>query len=211
MSQHEWMRVVEAMLFAATEPLDLATLASRLPEGTPLEEVLQDLQEHYSTRGVHLVQIGNKYALRTAPDLAYALQSETTQRRKLSRPALETLAIIAYHQPVTRAEIEEIRGVSISKGTLDVLLATQWVKIRGRKKVPGRPITYGTSEQFLAQFDLTSLDALPGLEELKATGLLDNRIPEGFSIPTPEEGLDENETPLADDDDGSEEFLDERV
>ena len=194
----EHLRLLEALLFAASEPLDAATLAARLPADVDLRAALAQLQAEYSARGVNLVRIAGKWTFRTASDLAWLLAREATETRKLSRAALETLAIIAYHQPVTRAEIEEIRGVVISKGTLDNLLEAGWIKPRGRRKTPGRPLTFGTTEAFLSQFTLEQLGDLPGLEELKGTGLLDSRLPTGFSVPSPSDDstLREDEDPL---------------
>ncbi|MBL6935685.1 MAG: SMC-Scp complex subunit ScpB [Alphaproteobacteria bacterium] len=169
------LRILEAMLFAAAEPLTEATMASRLPEGTDIPALLEELSGHYANRGVNLVRVGSKWALRTAPDVAPALRLETEVPRKLSQAALETLAIIAYHQPVTRAEIEEIRGKALSRGTLDTLLEAGWVRPKGRRRTPGRPVTWGTSDEFLDQFGLESVDDLPGIEELKAAGLIDQR------------------------------------
>jgi len=203
----EHIRMVEAVLFAAEEPLDLSNIADKLPDGIDVEMALAQLGEKYAEAGFHLTKIGNKWAFRTAPDLAHVLQKHVVQQRKLSRAALETMAIIAYHQPVTRAEIEDIRGVSVSRGTLDVLLESRWVKIRGRRKVPGRPVTYGTSDVFLDHFGLESLKDLPGLEELKAAGLLDDRLPPGFAVPTPDPDNDPDEDPLDAGDDGSQENL----
>lgn len=168
-------RIVEALLFASKDPLSASEIAERLSDGISVEEILQKLQLHYSTRGVHLVQIKDRWAFRTAPDLGDALQVEMAVRRKLSRAAIETLSIVAYHEPVTRADIEEIRGVAVSKGTLDALLEAGWIQPRGRRQVPGRPLTWGTTEAFLDHFGLTALSDLPGLEELKATGMLDKR------------------------------------
>ncbi|GAB4540861.1 MAG: hypothetical protein Tsb0010_18570 [Parvularculaceae bacterium] len=190
-------RMVEALLFAAAEPISEAALAERLPEGADIPAALASLAEDYAARGVALVQTGAKWSFRTAPDLGWLLERERVEPRKLSRAALETLAVIAYHQPVTRAEIEEIRGVSLSKGTLDILLEIGWVKMRGRKRAPGRPVTYGTSEEFLSHFGLASLGDLPGLEDLKSAGLLDGRLPPGFSVPSPSAELRaEEEDPL---------------
>jgi segregation and condensation protein B len=192
------LRLLEAMLFASTEPLDEATLAARLPEEIDLVAALQRLQQDYSARGVNLVRVGGKWTFRTASDLSWLLSKETVETRRLSRAAIETLAIIAYHQPVTRAEIEEIRGVSTSKGSIDVLLQTGWIRPRGRRKAPGRPATYGTTELFLSHFGLDSLDSLPGLEELKGSGLLDGALPADFSVPVPSDdpALREDEEPL---------------
>ena len=194
----EELRLLEALLFASSEPLDTATLAKRMPEGVDVREALAQLQAEYSTRGVNLVRIANKWTFRTAGDLAWLMTRESTETRRLSRAAIEVLAIIAYHQPVTRAEIEEIRGVVTSKGTIDVLLETGWIRPRGRRKTPGRPLTFGTTEAFLSQFSLEALGDLPGLEELKGTGMLDTRLPTGFTVPSPSDDptLREDEDPL---------------
>jgi segregation and condensation protein B len=194
----EHMRLLEALLFAASFPLDEKTLGSRLPEDVDLKASLRALQAEYSTRGVNLVRIAGKWTFRTAGDLSWLLTKEATVPKKLSRAAIETLAVIAYHQPVTRAEVEEIRGVVMSKGTFDVLMETGWIKPRGRRKVPGRPITYGTTEDFLSHFGLEELGNLPGLEELKGSGLLDNRLPPGFAVPMPSDDpmLRDDEDPL---------------
>lgn len=192
------LRLLEALLFASAAPLDEPTLAARLPAGTDVGAALHRLQAEYAPRGVNLVRVAGKWAFRTASDLSWLLTRESVETKKLSRAAIETLAIIAYHQPVTRAEIEEIRGVAASKGTLDVLLETGWIRPRGRRKSPGRPLTFGTSEAFLAQFGLEALGDLPGLEELKGSGLLDGRLPPGFAIPMPSDdpALREDEDPL---------------
>src|SRR5690242_10051804 len=194
----EALRLLEALLFASAEPLDTATLAKRMPEGTDVKAALAQLQEEYSTRGVNLVRVANKWTFRTAGDLAWLMTCESTETRRLSRAGIEVLAIIAYHQPVTRAEIEEIRGVVTSKGTLDVLLETGWIRPRGRRKTPGRPLTFGTTDSFLSQFSLEALGDLPGLEELKGTGMLDTRLPTGFTVPSPSDdpALREDEDPL---------------
>ena len=168
--------MVEALLFAAREPLDEASISAGLPDGADVPVLLATLTEDYARRGVNLVTRGGKWMMQTAPDLAFLLQREVEQERRLSRAASETLAIIAYHEPVTRAEIEEIRGLSISKGTLDVLMETAWVRMKGRRRTPGRPITYGITEEFLVHFGLQTVKDLPGLEELKAAGLLDADI-----------------------------------
>jgi segregation and condensation protein B len=192
------IRMAEAMLFAAAMPLSEADLASRLPEGTNVRAVLADLVRLYAPRGVNLVKVAGLWMFRTAEDLGFLLQREAQEQRRLSRAALETLAIVAYHQPVTRAEIEEIRGVSTAKGTLDVLLETGWVRMRGRRRTPGRPITYGTTEAFLVHFGLESIGDLPGVEELRGAGLLEGNIPPGFHIPAPSDGdaLQADEDPL---------------
>jgi segregation and condensation protein B len=194
----EELRLLEAVLFAAAEPLDEKSLAARLPQGIDVHEALVRLQEEYATRGVNLVRIGGKWTFRTANDLSWLLSKESIETRKLSRAAIETLAIIAYHQPVTRAEIEELRGVSTSKGSVDVLLETGWIRPRGRRKSPGRPLSYGTSEAFLSHFGLDAVGDLPGLEELKGAGMLDGRLPPGFSVPLPSDdpALREDEDPL---------------
>jgi segregation and condensation protein B len=194
----EELRLLEAMLFASAEPVDEKSLAARLPQGIDVHEALVRLQEEYATRGVNLVRIGGKWTFRTANDLSWLLSKESIETRKLSRAAIETLAIIAYHQPVTRAEIEELRGVSTSKGSVDVLLETGWIRPRGRRKSPGRPLSYGTSEAFLSHFGLDAVGDLPGLEELKGAGMLDGRLPPGFSVPIPSDdpALREDEDPL---------------
>ena len=194
----EELRLLEALLFASAEPIDQATLAKRMPDGVDIKDALAQLQAEYATRGVNLVRVANKWTFRTAGDLSWLMTRESTETRRLSRAAIEVLAIIAYHQPVTRAEIEEIRGVITSKGTLDVLLETGWIRPRGRRKTPGRPLTFGTTEAFLSQFSLEVLGDLPGLEELKGTGLLDSRLPSGFSVPAPSDdpALREDEDPL---------------
>jgi segregation and condensation protein B len=198
LSRPEELRLLEALLFASSEPLDEKTLAARLPAGVDLHATLGQLRAEYSPRGVNLVCIAGKWAFRTAGDLAWLLTKEAVVPRKLSRAAIETLAVIAYHQPVTRAELEEIRGVVMSRGTLDVLLETGWIRPRGRRKTPGRPITYGTTEAFLSHFTLEALGDLPGLDELKGSGLLDGRLPPGFTVPMPSDdpALREDEDPL---------------
>ena len=194
----EELRLLEALLFASSEPLEESALAKRMPEGTDIKAALAQLQSDYSLRGVNLVRVASKWTFRTAGDLAWLMTRESTETRRLSRAAIEMLAIIAYHQPVTRAEIEEIRGVVTSKGTLDVLLETGWIRPRGRRKTPGRPLTFGTTEAFLSQFSLEALNDLPGLDELKGAGLLDTRLPSGFSVPSPSDdpALREDEEPL---------------
>ncbi len=192
------LRMVEALLFASAEPLSAEELKARLPEGCAVDLLLEDLQKTYAARGVNLVRVAGKWAFRTAEDLAFLMHRDMEEQRKLSRAALETLAIIAYHQPVTRAEIEEIRGVSTSKGTLDVLLETSWIRMRGRRRTPGRPVTYGTTEAFLEHFGLDTVKDLPGLEELKGAGLLDSAVPASFLVPSPSDdpALTEDEDPL---------------
>ncbi len=194
----EELRLLEAILFASPVPLDETQLARRLPAGVDVREALLKLQAEYATRGVNLVKIGNKWSFRTAGDLSWLLTKEAVIPKKLSRAAVETLAVIAYHQPVTRAEVEEIRGVVMAKGTFDVLMETGWIRPRGRRKAPGRPITYGSTEEFLSHFGLEALGDLPGLEELKGSGLLDNRLPPGFAVPMPSDDptLRDDEDPL---------------
>lgn len=197
----ERARMVEAIIFASSEPVSERALAERLPFDTDLAAILLHLQKVYEGRGVHLVQVGATWAFRTAPDLGFLLSRETVQQRKLSRAAMEVLAIIAYHQPVTRAELEDIRGVETSKGTLDVLMETGWIKLRGRRRTPGRPVTYGTTDTFLDHFGLPEIRDLPGLEELRGAGLLSARIPSSFSVPVPNVDPDEltdDEEPLED-------------
>jgi segregation and condensation protein B len=194
----EELRLLEALLFAASEPLDEKVLGERMPENVDVRATLRRLQAEYAPRGVNLVHIGRKWAFRTANDLAWLLTHEAVEPKRLSRAAIETLAIIAYHQPVTRAEIEDIRGISAAKGTIDVLLETGWIRPRGRRKAPGRPLTYGTTEDFLSHFGLEALSDLPGLDELKGSGLLDGRLPPGFAVPAPSDdpALREDEDPL---------------
>jgi segregation and condensation protein B len=194
----EELRILEALLFAADEPLDEKVLAARLPAGCDARALLLELQSEYAARGVNIVRVGGKWSLRTASDLAWLLTRETVVTKKLSRAAIETLAIVAYHQPVTRAEIEEIRGVTTSKGTLDVLLETGWIRLRGRRKAPGRPVTYGTTEAFMSHFGLEALADLPGIDELKGAGLVEKSLPVGFTIPIPSDdpALRDDEDPL---------------
>jgi segregation and condensation protein B len=196
----ESLRMLEALLFASAEPVDEKSLAARLPEGADVPALLSLLQEIYSSRGVNLVRVAGKWAFRTSTDLGHLMTREAQEPKKLSRAAIETLAIIAYHQPVTRAEIEAIRGVTINKGTLDVLMETGWVRLRGRRKVPGRPVTYGTTEEFLLHFGIDAIDDLPGLDELKGAGFLEGRLPSGFSVPVPSDDpqLRDDEDPLED-------------
>ena len=183
--RNQHLRIVEAILFATAEPVDVAHLKAFLPEGTDIAGLLTDLQANYANRGVNLVEVAGKWLFRTSDDLSYLLRREKVEARKLSKAAMETLAIIAYHQAVTRAEIEDIRGVAISKGTLDQLLEIGWVRMRGRRKTPGRPVTYGTTDAFLSHFGLNEVGDLPGLQELKGAGLLDANLPPGFDIPMP--------------------------
>ncbi len=198
------LRILEAMLFAAAEPVDEKTLRDRMPEGTDVKALLEELRGLYDNRGVRLLPIGKGWAFRTAEDLAPYLRVENVVSRRMSRAAVETLAIIAYHQPITRAEIEEMRGVALSRGTLDLLLEVGWIRPRGRRRTAGRPVTWGTTEAFLDHFGLESMDALPGVEELKAAGLLDRKP--GFGPlsalreqPTADEAEGEDEMELTED------------
>jgi segregation and condensation protein B len=191
------LRILEAMLFASAEPVDEKHLRDRMPEGADVKALLEELRGLYANRGVHLLKIGKGWAFRTAEDLAPYLRVENVVSRRLSRAAIETLAIIAYHQPITRAEVEEMRGVALSRGTLDLLLEIGWIRPRGRRRTAGRPVTWGTSEAFLDHFGLESADSLPGVEELKAAGLLERKP--GFGPlsalreqPTAEEEEDED-------------------
>jgi segregation and condensation protein B len=191
-------RIAEALVFASARPVSEGFIRDRLPLGTDIRAVLLRLKDHYASRGVNLVQVDDAWAFRTAADLSFIIRSDEDEVKKLSRAALEVLAIIGYHQPVTRAEIEDIRGVQTSKGTLDVLMEAGWVRFRGRRRTPGRPVTLGTTKDFLDHFGLEELRDLPGLEELKGAGLLSGRIPANFNIPTPlmSDELREDEDPI---------------
>ena len=193
-----YLRIIEALLFAAEEPLDIPTILAQLPATISIIDLMKKLEQFYQSRGINLVKIGNKYAFRTASDLHVILKKDVTTKRRLSQAGIETLAIIAYHQPVTRAEIEEIRGVRVSKGTIDVLLEMKWVKMRGRRRIIGRPLIYGTSESFLSHFGLENLADLPDVEELKSIGLLDSHLPTDFMMPRPHTDNDEKEEVLTD-------------
>jgi|TARA_R110002126_G_scaffold198959_2_gene346571 segregation and condensation protein B len=201
------LRVLEAVLFASVEPLDVHSLLAYVGEGADIANLLITLQQRYAGRGVNLVQRGDKWAFRTAEDLGFLLRREENETRPLSRAALETLSIIAYHQPTTRAEIEEVRGVATGKGTIDLLMEAGWIRMRGRRRTPGRPVTYGTTDAFLDHFGLESLSDLPGLDELKGAGLLSGRLPSTMQIPLPFDGaLRDDEDPLDPDDlDGEDE------
>ena len=191
----EQERMVEAVLFASPDPVSVRELEARMPHGCDAAEALVHLRKRYEGRGVHIVKAGDAWAIRTAPDLGFLMQKETVETRKLSRAAVETLAIIAYHQPVTRAEIEEIRGVSVSRGTIDQLLEMEWIRFGRRKMTPGRPVTFVVTPMFLDHFGLESARDLPGLKELRSAGLLENRPPPGaFSLT---EGEDEEEEATA--------------
>ncbi|SMC64603.1 segregation and condensation protein B [Rhizobium sp. RU36D] len=192
------IRMAEALVFASSSPVSENFIAERLPAGSNVPAIMRHLKEAYAPRGVNLVQVDDHWAFRTAADLSFAIRKDDGEVRKLSRAALEVLAIIAYHQPVTRAEIEEIRGVQTSRGTLDVLMEAGWVRFRGRRRTPGRPVTIGTTRDFLDHFGLEELRDLPGMEELKGAGLLSGRIPPGFNVPLPLSGdeLTEDEDPI---------------
>jgi len=195
------LRIIEALLFASSEPVLPADITQFLSDNADIEKLLDKLTSLYSGRGINLVKRGDKFAFRTADDLSYLLRREEEQKKPLTRPSLETLSIIAYHQPVTRAEIEEVRGVATGSGTLDILMEAGWVKMRGRRRTPGRPITYGTTEEFLDHFSLESLSDLPGLEELKGAGLLSSKLPNNMQIPMPFDGpLGIDEDPLDEED-----------
>jgi len=197
----EIARRVEALLFAASGPLSAAEIARRLPEGTDVGTAISHLRALYQGRGVELECVADRWRFRTAPDLAFLMTEEREEPRRLSKAALETLAIIAYHQPVTRAEIESVRGVSISRGTLDLLLEMGFVRLRGRRRTPGRPVTYATADRFLEHFGLASLYDLPGAAEMKAAGLLDLSLPTGFEVPDPSRAGDaDEEDPIEDND-----------
>lgn len=197
-AEREAIRIAEALVFASAEPVSENFIAERLPRGTDVRAIMRRLKEEYAPRGVNLLEVDEHWAFRTAADLSFAVRKDETEVKKLSRAALEVLAIIAYHQPVTRAEIEDIRGVQTSKGTLDVLMEAGWVRFRGRRRTPGRPVTLGTTRDFLDHFGLEELRDLPGLDELKGAGLLSGRIPANFNIPLPLAGddLTEDEDPI---------------
>jgi segregation and condensation protein B len=199
-ARQEKLRKLEAVLFASSAPADARSLQRHIEPDDDVEALLLELQAEYKDRGVALVQVAGKWQFRTADDLSYLLERQQKEERKLSKAALETLAIISYHQPVTRAEIEDIRGVSTSSGTLDVLMETGWIRPRGRRRAPGRPLTYGTTETFLTHFGLNSIKDLPGLADLKAAGLLDANLPPGFTVPEPTDvaALMPDELPLTD-------------
>ena len=200
----EQERMVEAMLFASAEPLTTRAMQDRMPHGCDAAEAMVLLRRRYEGRGVNVVRVGDAWAIRTAPDLSFLMSRDQVETRKLSRAAIETLAIIAYHQPCTRAEIEEIRGVSVSRGTIDQLIEMGWIRFGRRKMTPGRPVTYVVTQEFLDHFGLESTRDLPGLKELREAGLLDNRPPPG-SFPGPE-GLGDDDGPEPDDDDQEDMF-----
>ena len=189
----EQERMVEAILFATAEPVTVRDLQGRMPHGCDAAEALVHLRKRYEGRGVNVVNVGDAWAMRTAGDLGFLMQKEPVETRKLSRAAIETLAIIAYHQPVTRAEIEEIRGVSVSRGTIDQLLEMEWIRLGRRRMTPGRPVTFVVTQGFLDHFGLETARDLPGLKELRAAGLLENRPPPGTGLGEADE-LDDDET-----------------
>ncbi len=190
----EQERMVEAILFASLEPVTVAELVTRLPQGADPAEALVTLRHRYEGRGVNIMRVGDAYAFRTAPDLGHLMARETTETRKLSRAAIETLAIVAYHQPVTRAEIEEIRGVAVSRGTIDQLMELDWIRLGRRRMTPGRPVTFVVTEGFLDHFGLESARDLPGLKELRAAGLLDSRpVPGREALDDDPEALGQSE------------------
>ena len=186
----ETERRIEALLFAAAEPLTLQDLARRLPEGADISVAIAALQVRYAGRGVELVCVADRWRFQTAADLAFLMTEEREEQRRLSRAAQETLAIIAYHQPVTRAEIESIRGVQANRGTLDALLELGLIRMRGRRRTPGRPVTFGTTEDFLIHYGLANLADLPGAQEMKGLGLLSLDLPPGFAVPDPLAGAE---------------------
>ncbi|MCF6344520.1 MAG: SMC-Scp complex subunit ScpB [Devosiaceae bacterium] len=197
------LRIIEALIFASEKPVAPKDLQPYLSDMANIDALLEELSKLYKGRGVNLVKRGDEWAFRTADDLSFLLRKDNVETRPLSRASLETLSIIAYHQPTTRAEIEEVRGVSAGRGTLDILMEAGWIKMRGRRRTPGRPVTYGTTAEFLDHFSLESLADLPGLEELKGSGLLSNRLPSNIQIPMPFDG------PLRDDEDPLDEFDDD--
>lgn len=209
--QAELERRVEALLFAAAGPLSLSEIARRLPEGADARTAVEGLRSRYEGRGVELECVADRWRFRTATDLGFLMTEEREEPRRLSKAALETLAIIAYHQPCTRAEIESVRGVSLSRGTLDLLLELGFVRLRGRRRTPGRPVTYGTADKFLEHFGLANLQDLPGVAEMKAAGLLDLSIPAGFEVPDPNRAADEDEDLLVPGEEDAPEFAQDFV
>lgn len=196
----EQERMVEAILFASTDPVSVAELNGRMPHGADAIRALAHLQKRYDGRGVRIVRVGEAWAMRTAPDLGFLMQKETVETRKLSRAAIETLAIIAYHQPATRAEIEEIRGVSVSRGTIDQLIEMEWIRFGRRRMTPGRPVTYVVTQDFLDHFGLESARDLPGLKELRSAGLLESRPVPGLDAMEPQDEDDEDQVEMFEDD-----------
>ncbi len=202
------IRAAEALLFAGGEPITAKALSEKLGPDVDVAAVLMKLKADYAERGVQLIEAGGAWRFQSAPDLASLFAETRAQPRKLPKAAMETLAVIAYHQPVTRSEIEDIRGVSLSRGSMELLLEIGWIRPRGRRRTPGRPLTFGTTDAFLSQFGLASLDALPGKDDLKALGLLDPRAANQIEVPRPEDGLASDEEPLAPGDDSVEFFRD---
>ena len=196
----EDVRIIEALVFASAEPLEEQAIAQRLRKDCDVKAALAEVQRQYAQRGVNFVRLAGRWMFRTSPDMAWLLAGEEQEKRKMSRAAIETLAIIAYHQPVTRADIEAIRGVTVSKGAIDALLEAGWIRLRGRRKAPGRPVTYGTTSAFLIHFGLDQVADLPGVDELKDAGLFDGRLPQGFGVPKPDDSdiLRPDEEPLGD-------------
>lgn len=189
----EQERMVEAILFATADPVTVTELTGRMPHGCDPAEAIANLRKRYEGRGVNIVKVGDAWAIRTAGDLGFLMQKETVETCKLSRAAIETLAIVAYHQPVTRAEIEEIRGVSVSRGTVDQLIELEWIRFGRRKMTPGRPVTFVVTQGFLDHFGLENARDLPGLKELRSAGLLENRPPPGAAMLAEAEDADEDE------------------
>ncbi len=189
----EQERMVEAILFATADPVTVTELTGRMPHGCDPAEAIAHLRKRYDGRGVNVVRVGDAWAIRTAGDLGFLMQKETVETRKLSRAAIETLAIVAYHQPVTRAEIEEIRGVSVSRGTIDQLIELEWIRLGRRRMTPGRPVTFVVTQGFLDHFGLENARDLPGLKELRSAGLLENRPPPGTAAMTEAEDADDDE------------------
>jgi segregation and condensation protein B len=202
------VRAAEALLFAGGEPVTAKALAEKLGPGVDVAAVLAKLRQDYAGRGVELVEAGGAWRFQSAPDLAGLFAEEREAPRRLPRAALETLAVIAYHQPVTRAEIEDIRGVSLSRGSMELLLEIGWIRPRGRRRTPGRPLTFGTTDTFLSHFGLASLDALPGKDDLKGLGLLDARAAAQMDVPRPSEETSPDEEPLSAGDDAASFFVD---
>jgi len=197
----EQERMIEAILFATADPVTVTELIGRMPHGSDPAEALAHLRKRYEGRGVNIVRVGDAWAIRTAGDLGFLMQKETVETRKLSRAAIETLAIVAYHQPVTRAEIEEIRGVSVSRGTVDQLIELEWIRFGRRRMTPGRPVTFVVTQSFLDHFGLENARDLPGLKELRSAGLLENRPPPGANAlgMAEDEDTDENQSELFED------------
>lgn len=202
------IRAAEALLFAGGEPITAKDLGEKLGPAVDVAAVLMKLKADYAERGVQLVEAGGAWRFQSAPDLASLFAETRAAPRKLPKAAMETLAVIAYHQPVTRAEIEDIRGVSLSRGSMELLLEIGWIRPRGRRRTPGRPLTFGTSDAFLGQFGLVSLDALPGKDDLKALGLLDPRAAQAIDVPRPTEDMASDEEPLSAGDDAASFFVD---